>query len=479
MKFTKPSQIRISLAAMIGWAAVLSLGLAIDHHCAGQETAASAQQSAPTKAKMISDLKQIFELMEKKQFEPASEFFLLPPNFKPEMLDGFIDRQEISLSGIQRLEKEAKFGSAIEVFGPQRGKYFADKAGTDPAKCFGFNHEVGGTAAEVLAIWNGSKFTFIRIDDVGKLPAIGEEPAEPMAEEGKSEPQPPSLDELSQQLPKLKANAEAAPNDVAALAQYAMALYRLGNVPEAWTQLRAAYQVEPAHSGIQRGIETVFKNLEKRGVFGVGVPSETISGILGEPDRQIELTGRTRYAYAFYGIDFQNDRIHEVVDLRGATNALFLPTETITVNLDGRGWRCGMRKKAQKNSSASFFLPGESASEWTEQVEIERILGAAAIGTCEKIAELLIGQIKQVQPKAQAKILESTEDSIILTTMIPGIGPEPTRYQLIRLMKGPQDLHRLAITIKTGEPTQAFQQRWLEIFKAAKLEPTKLPGSDE
>jgi len=416
-------------------------------------------QSSPQKEQLIKTLKTVHSLLKSNDFSGASKHLVLPANFKPEMLDGILSRREISLNGINRLEKEAKFGKASEVFAAERASRFATRAGVDLEQCYGFNYEADSVAAEVIAVWDGTNFKLIRFDDIGKL--------EPLTEQA-----PAKM--VAADLPALRLSAESEPNNVAARATYAMALFKIGNFPEAWSQLIQARKLDPKHAGITKGLSVVFNEFEKRGIFTVGVPSETIESLLGTPKQKIDLgRGRQRWVYAFLGVDFAADRVHEVIDLRGATNELFSPTEIVSLDLDGRGWRCGFRKKKRGNSAAYYFVPGESVAEWKEEFVIERILNGADVGSIDTIVQKMATQLSAIDPDTKHKILSTEVDSAIVAIMLPAKGDSPPQHKLVRLMKGPVDLHRLAYTRKGDAPSQQTQAKWFAIFKSAKLDAAK------
>lgn len=124
----------------------------------------------PTREALIAVLRSVAQQLESGQFEAAADFFWLPPDFKPSMLRGLIEKQEISRAGVARLASEATFGTALERFGAERATAFAQRAAVKVADCYGFYHEAGGVTAEVIAVWENGKFKLLRLDDVGKLP---------------------------------------------------------------------------------------------------------------------------------------------------------------------------------------------------------------------------------------------------------------------------------------------------------------------
>ncbi len=130
---------------------------------------AADEPAKPTRERLLKVLKAALEKLERKELTEAAEHFVLPPDFKPSMLEGLLERREISKAGLEVLSAEATFGTAIDRFGEKRAKAFATKASVHVDDCYGFCHEENSITAEVIAVWKNSQFKLIRLDDVGKL----------------------------------------------------------------------------------------------------------------------------------------------------------------------------------------------------------------------------------------------------------------------------------------------------------------------
>lgn len=437
-----------------------------------------AQLVEPTKADLIKTLETIYPLLEAENYSAAAELVMMPSSLNPEMLSGILKAKELSMSGIKQLSRDAKFGKATDLFGTERATSLVKKMGADVDKCYGFNHETDQATGEIIAQWDGARFQLVRIDDVGKLAGVEtemksdsakpENPAKGVEKESREE----IVRKAALAMRELQTIVDQNPQDVAARAKMAMALYQIGNYPVAWSHLMAAHQVEPKHAGVARGIDAIISEFTKQGVFTVGVPTETIQALLGEPTQKLNLKKRTRWRYAHWGVDFSNDRVGEIIDLRGADVSLFQPTEKVSTDLGGETWSVGFRRKQKGKSVAYYFIPGETMSSYTQLVTVERLLDVA--GTMEAIAKKLIEDEKKLVPDSMHRVLKPGEDSIIMAAKIPGNPDSQTRHQLIRLWKGPKDLHRLTYTIVSkDDPSKATQKEWLEIFEKATLDPVK------
>ncbi|HMO15995.1 MAG TPA: hypothetical protein PKD64_18445 [Pirellulaceae bacterium] len=276
--------------------------------------------------------------------------------------------------------------------------------------------------------------------------------------------------QLAERLPELAAAVAARPDDLSARGSYAQALFLLENLPAAWEQLSAGYQIDPNHSGMVQGVQQVFRSFAQQGLFTVGTPQQTLIDVLGSPHQSIDMPWGTRLVFAYLAVDLRADRIHEIVDLRGITETAFRPTEIVTVDLDGRGWQVGFREKTKRSVTAMYYLPGESPRQWQEMVTVERLIEGVAVGTLEEISTLMIQQIKSANPECKELLLETNDDSLIVAFEGLGQTGQPRTHQLVRLFRGQKDIHRLAYSIKGEEPPpREIQLKWLEIFQSAQL----------
>ncbi len=468
-KLTKPSD-QSSIMAFTPWirffvCAFASLWFASLPSNASSQSTSDAVAAKPTKEELIRTLKLAMTLLEKNELEAASVHFVVPEDFKPEMLSRLVEIQEISMAGIEILEKNATFGTAAETFGEERAQALAERAGVDVAQAYGFYYEREPVTAEVLAVWNSSAFKIFRLDDVGKLKM------DKSTEPSSSTPlKNMSTRDILKQLPEYREAVEANPEDIQARLTYSRALFLTDNLPLAWEQLGIAQKIDPQNSDMQAGMESVLREFKYDGLFTVGTPAETIRSVLGEPQEVVPMQQGARWVYAFMGVDFRNERIHEIIDLRGATNALFQPTEIIDVALDGRGWTCGLRDKFRSSSQAFYFLPGERISEWTEMIFIERTLDGAKAGSIDEIAKTIATKLASLNPNCRWKILTQDATSAIVALEDAAPPDEPQIQQLIRIFRGPVDIHTLSYSLKSETPPDIeTQKKWLAIFQSATL----------
>jgi len=128
------------------------------------------KNSIPSKELMISALRELYSLLEAKNYESAVSLFIEIEGVSQEELQtdlsSFIEKKEISASGIDILENKAVFGKVVDLYG-EKGKREIEKKNLNSKKCYGLF--IPGTIIEVMALWDKTSFKFFRMDNVGKL----------------------------------------------------------------------------------------------------------------------------------------------------------------------------------------------------------------------------------------------------------------------------------------------------------------------
>jgi hypothetical protein len=162
---------------------IILMTISLINSC-GTDTKNDSAETAknPDKAKMITRLNQLMDLLENENYDEAKAYFLLPEGMSnDEIIDNLsklISRNEISKRGINILKNEKfEFGTLKEIYG-EKGIKMAERAKLDLEKCYGIqikNLKHGRSSLEVMALWDGENFKFFRLDNIGKIPVNWEE----------------------------------------------------------------------------------------------------------------------------------------------------------------------------------------------------------------------------------------------------------------------------------------------------------------
>ncbi len=159
---------RLALALLITTALCFGACGGDDPSTAPSPEPEGAGAAEPTKAALVAVLRDVLQALEAGDADAAVPHFILPEGMSAEKaragVGGFLEKREISGAGIDRLEKDGRYGTLKEVFA-ERGESWAERAGADLGKCYALSLD----GAEVAALWDGKAFKLIRLDDVGKL----------------------------------------------------------------------------------------------------------------------------------------------------------------------------------------------------------------------------------------------------------------------------------------------------------------------
>lgn len=446
----------------------------------------AAQDNEPSKELLIASLRGLYENIEKGDLDAAAKFVVMPPGMQPSDLAGLIEKRELSKDGIAHLAAKAKFGTATELFGSERAAHFANKMKVDASMCFAFNHTFDDVTAEAMALWKNGQFKLVRVDDIGKLPAAAGAIAKDSSYSPNSPgvantipnlsvlryplaqlPPPTNMPEIAIKMVELEKSVKANPNDLAAQANYAQSMFLIRSYPKAWEHLMVAYKLDPNHSGVQKGIDALVDSLTLLGPFTVGMPKDSVVGLLGEPRQVVPAKLGDRLVYAHWVVQLKDNQVHEIIDLRGATEELFSPDEIFDAQFE-RDWRPAFRKKQGKRSFTVMYTDDQIMNNATEQITVERILGGGNSSIKEIVAKLQSDGEKGL--KTRYRVLQEDEESAIIAANAEATGGQPARHGLVKVMRGKKDLHRLTYTILANEePSREIQMKWLGFFQKAKL----------
>lgn len=127
-------------------------------------------QLEPSKEAIVTLLREFHQALEESDYERAKDLVQPFPHISDAEMIKRLPRlaREVTATGIEILAARGKFGKLLDVF-PRRGENFANKAGVDAEECFALSFR----PAEVAVYWGGDRPRLIRVDDIGKLEAVG------------------------------------------------------------------------------------------------------------------------------------------------------------------------------------------------------------------------------------------------------------------------------------------------------------------
>jgi hypothetical protein len=293
-------------------------------------------------------------------------------------------------------------------------------------------------------------------------------PVDPAGEASKAT----QADSASVDKSKQPQSADTEPGDLTTQLTLAQRLFNEGDAAKAWRMLRGLYEKSPDEPGVLKGIQAVVDGYKLQGKLNVGTPEKSIIELLGQPHDTVKMPWGIRHIYGAMAIDFRDGKIHEQIDLEGATEDLFYASHFVDADLGNNPvWDVGVRQKIKGLTTAFLFPEGQSIAQWTELVTVERFVGYATGSTLSDIFERTEKQIKEIDAEATVIIAEQEANSIIFAVSYPEKDDRLAKQQLVRMWAGPRDVHRLAYTHLGAIPSEKDGKRWFSILKKAVLKP--------
>ncbi len=258
----------------------------------------------------------------------------------------------------------------------------------------------------------------------------------------------------------------------------AQQLHTQGDQAKAWQVLQGLYEKAPRDVGVLMGIQEVMDGYKRQGRLNVGTFEQSVLELLGPPNQTVEMPWGIRHVYGATAVDFREGKLHEQIKLQGATRELFDASHLVEADLGSiPPWQVGIRQKGDGLDTAFLFPTGESISSWTQMVTIERFVGQAKGMKLSRMLEILQAQIKSMDPNSKVIDIEQDETTAIFAVSYPENDDKPAHQQLVRIWIGERDIHRLAYTHQGAIPSEREGEKWLAIFRNAKLKPIDRPVS--
>lgn len=296
----------------------------------------------PTKELLIETLKVFLQRVQARHYDTLRQNVYVPDDFDMSRFADSLERGELSTEGIKILTDRGSFGKAVEVFVKLRAEILTKRVEVPVDECYGIVAKIAEEQGETLAHWVGDRFKLIRADDIGKLPRALK------AESGTKKPvtdstpnvtatdssdvvtmsvsDPAALPQYETDKKIVLANYTALsqavaknPKDVSQRARFVQSLLVIGNTPKAWTESVEIYRLDPTHAEVVYAIDQSIEALKKNGIFQVGVPQESIEGIMGKPLKTEDVDGIVRWKYPNWNLDFNGGKFIKLSQAKPAT----------------------------------------------------------------------------------------------------------------------------------------------------------------
>lgn len=258
-----------------------------------------------------------------------------------------------------------------------------------------------------------------------------------------------------------------------------VAYYRGGQGGPAWLQFRKAVILNPNYEAAVHDFQSAWSMFQKKGVFVTGRTSEDVGKLIGEPDGKANRDGQEIWQYGYMRLQFMDAQLVGVVDPRGIDKTLRTNTHSMQVEFDDRPrWKLGYREMNRLHTLSEYVPHGESVLSWKEMLQVQRLHKLARQRSPTQLMHNLEEKLKATDPNVRFASLASSDNEAIFQWNTPGTEGRPPQYEIVRIVKGPRDLHRVAYTRRAATLPQGEAQKWLNLLRKAQLKAKDLQSSD-
>lgn len=259
------------------------------------------------------------------------------------------------------------------------------------------------------------------------------------------------------------------PNDPQFHYMTAKAFQGAGEFRGQWFHLRKAVRLQPNHKQALPEFMHMWQVALNKGVLDIGNTAANVRAALGEPDEKTEINPeqqRSLWQYGVMGVELRSDQVAGVMDLRGSGD-LPTPQDDLEIVLDSRQeW-----KVKQQFASRSEFKVVYTSVETTEpkaQFTHQRLLGMAEKTSVQDLMQNMKAGLEQQFPEVQWQVMQAEDNNVVFEWWLQG-EDLPQQHEIVRLLQGDEDIHRLAYSVQTAPLAQEQREQWIKRLQQAKL----------
>lgn len=239
----------------------------------------------------------------------------------------------------------------------------------------------------------------------------------------------------------------------------------------AWLQLRQAVKYAPTYEPAVRDFLSMWGVFDRQGVFNAGRPSDQIAKLLGEPDGKVgESQDREVWQYGFMRVHFLKGHIFAIIDPRGLNPQTAKAKDVMKIEFDDKTrWRLGYRSINHLQSVTEYVPKSETVQAWSEMYTVQRLYDLKKKSTPSQMMSSIEETLKKTDPEIEfAALLESKSD-VLFHWHNKGSKEHPAQHEIVRLVAGEQDIHRIAYARKGSQIPNDEAQVWIDVLRKAQL----------
>ena len=166
-----------------------------------------------------------------------------------------------------------------------------------------------------------------------------------------------------------------------------------------WTQIQLAANLKPSDPAIANEFFQFWMFHDRQGLMNVGTPQSQVLKTLGKPANQMGDEDHGRLIYGYLAVDTTRGRVSKVVDLRGLTEEMAVPNQTLQTKLDRKQWKIAHRFLKKSDDNIEFVPKNETVQNWTEMYSEQRFpLVSRTAATPRSMMDNMKANLKKMFP---------------------------------------------------------------------------------
>ena len=236
-----------------------------------------------------------------------------------------------------------------------------------------------------------------------------------------------------------------------------------------WFHFRKAVRLDPDNVTATVDFMKTWRLLDAQGVFNVGNSLKQVAQTLGKPDQVDDRETRLRLVYGFMSLNFFNGKLLSILDMRNLPENGLRAADGMAFVLPENEWVVAYRVLSAKQGNTEYVKQGETVQSWTELFSSQRFINAAQNKTA---VDVMNGIRKSLEARFETvtfHVLDQSDQDVLFAWSIQQNDRHTAQQEIVRLVQGKNDIHRLAYTRKGELQEPDSLESGTEILKQAKL----------
>ncbi|WP_339727518.1 tetratricopeptide repeat protein [uncultured Gimesia sp.] len=237
---------------------------------------------------------------------------------------------------------------------------------------------------------------------------------------------------------------------------------------KSWIEMRKAVVLDSKNKNATRDFLKFWGYFDRKGILNVGTPEVESLKLLGKPDQQRDQAGETHLIYGFMWLNFRGGRLYAVVDTRGLSPEYAKALKTMEFRL-GPPWREGYRLMNATNALTEYVTTGETVQKYQQLFSTQRLFKLGEQLSAKEMMTRMKALVEKSYQIEEWNVIQEGDDDILYEWRVAQSDKTPAQHEMIRMVRGKRDMHRLAYVTRKLPLTEEDRSQWIERLKSAKL----------